>query len=97
MTRVLIAYASKMGSTQEIAEKIGNRLSDAGFDVVVRSCADAPPVGEFSAVIIGSALYVRRWLKEATRYLAREAPNLAGRPTYLFQSGPCSDKPAESG
>ena len=51
---------------------------------------------EFSAVVIGSAIYMRRWLKEATRYLAREAPDLAGRPTYLFQSGPCSDKPSES-
>jgi menaquinone-dependent protoporphyrinogen oxidase len=96
MNTVLVAYASKMGSTREIAEKIGDRLSGAGFDVMVRSCADAPPVGEFSVVIIGSALYLRRWLKEATRYLAREAPDLVGTPTYLFQSGPCSDQPAES-
>jgi menaquinone-dependent protoporphyrinogen oxidase len=96
MNRVLVGYASKMGSTREIAEKIGDRLSDAGFDVLVRSCADAPPVEGFSAVVIGSAIYVRRWLKEATRYLAREASDLTGRPTYLFQSGPCSEKPSDS-
>ena len=96
MNRVLVAYASKMDSTREIADKIGSRLDEAGFDVLVRSCADAPPAKEFSAVVIGSAIYMRRWLKDATTYLAREAHELAGRPTYLFQSGPCSDKPSDS-
>jgi len=96
MTRVLVAYASKMDSTREIADKIGSRLDEAGFDVLVRSCADAPPARGFSAVVIGSAIYMRRWLRDATTYLAREAPDLAVRPTYLFQSGPCSDKPSDS-
>jgi menaquinone-dependent protoporphyrinogen oxidase len=96
MNRILVTYASKMGSTQEIAERIGADLSEAGFDVLVRSCADAPAVGEFSAVVVGSALYTRRWLKEATAYLKRQAPDLVGRPTYLFQSGPCGDKQSDS-
>ena len=96
MNRILVAYASKMGSTQEIAERIGSDLSEAGFNVLVSSCADAPPVGEFSAVVIGSAIYTRRWLGAATAYLKRQAPDLVGRPTYLFQSGPCGEKQSES-
>jgi menaquinone-dependent protoporphyrinogen oxidase len=96
MDRILVAYASKMGSTREIAERIGGDLGEAGFDVLVRSCADAPPVGEFSAVVIGSAIYMRRWLREATAYLKRQAPDLVGRPTYLFQSGPCGENQSDS-
>ncbi len=96
MNRILVAYASKMGSTQEIAERIGSDLSEAGFNVQVSSCADAPPVREFSAVVIGSAIYTRRWLGAATAYLKRQAPDLVGRPTYLFQSGPCGEKQSES-
>ena len=96
VNRILVAYASKMGSTREIAERIGGDLSEAGFDVLVRSCADSPPVGEFSAVVIGSAIYMRRWLREATGYLKRQAPDLGSRPTYLFQSGPCGERQADS-
>ena len=73
MNRILVAYASKMGSTREIAERIGSDLSEAGFDVLVSSCADAPPVGEFSAVVIGSAIYTRRWLRRG--YGLPEAPS----------------------
>ena len=96
MNRILVAYASKMGSTREIAERIASELGEAGFDVQVCSCSDAPPVGEFAAVVIGSAIYTRRWLREATTYLKRQASDLAGRPTYLFQSGPCGEKQSES-
>jgi menaquinone-dependent protoporphyrinogen oxidase len=96
MNRILVAYASKMGSTQEIAERIGSDLGEARFDVQVSSCADAPPVGEFSAVVIGSAIYTRRWLREATTYLKRQATDLVGRPTFLFQSGPCGEKQSDS-
>ena len=40
MARVLVAYASKMGSTQEIAEAIGQELERCGMQVVVARCAD---------------------------------------------------------
>ena len=37
---------------------------------------------------VGSAIYMRRWLREAVAYRKRQAPDLVGRRTYLFQSGP---------
>ena len=39
-TRVLVTYASKMGSTQEIAEAIGRELETSGIQVTVTPCAD---------------------------------------------------------
>ena len=38
--RVLVTFASKMGSTQEIAEFVGHELEDFGLQVTVAPCAD---------------------------------------------------------
>ena len=89
MSTVLVAYASRMGSTREIAAAIANELAQLDHTVTVASCAEAPDVDGFDAVVIGSAIYVQRWIPDAVRYLRRQAPYLTNRPTYLFQSGPC--------
>jgi menaquinone-dependent protoporphyrinogen oxidase len=87
--KVLVAHASRMGSTSEIAQRIGEQLREAGHDVDVRACAEAPDTSNYDAVVIGSALYIGRWLKEARRYLQSQSGSLSRRPTWLFQSGPC--------
>jgi menaquinone-dependent protoporphyrinogen oxidase len=80
-----------MGSTQEIAETIGRELENLGVQVTVAPCADnTSPVG-FDGVIIGSAIYTRRWLRAATKYLKRHAINLNRERTWLFHSGPCGE------
>ncbi len=94
MTMVLVAYASRMGSTQEIATAIGDRFTSRGFEVHVAAAADAPNARTFDAVVLGSALYLGRWERDAVDYLKRQGPDLANRPTWLFQSGP-SGPPAE--
>ena len=87
--RVLVAYASRMGSTKEIADEIGAELVARGLEVDVVPCSSDPKPDDYGAVIVGSALYVRRWEKAARSYLKQYAPVLADRPTWLFQSGPC--------
>ena len=88
MTTVLVVYASRMGSTREIAEAIGAQLSSRGFQVAVTAAADAAHARSFDAVIIGSAVYMGRWNVDAVDYLKRQSDDLIGRPTWLFQSGP---------
>jgi menaquinone-dependent protoporphyrinogen oxidase len=89
--RVLITCASRMGSTQEIAETIGRELQTFGIDVIVAPCADNVSPEGFDGVIIGSAIYTRRWLKAATKYLKRHAHELDRQKTWLFHSGPCGE------
>ncbi|MFL6026433.1 MAG: flavodoxin domain-containing protein [Friedmanniella sp.] len=91
MSRVLVGYASRMGSTREIAQTVGQQLQAAGFEVEVHSCEHAPDARNFDAVVLGSAIYLRRWRSEALRYLRTQASDLAERPTWLFQSGPCGE------
>ena len=86
--RVLVAYSSKMGSTAEIAEAIGDELRKSGAEVDVSDARTALPPLEYDAVVLGSGVYAGRWLKPARRYLKQNRRQLAGRPTWLFQSGP---------
>ena len=89
MKTVLVVYASRMGSTAEIASAVGDRFTRRGYDVDVHSTAAALDARLYDAVIVGSAVYLRRWDRDALGYLQAQAPDLAERPTWLFQSGPC--------
>ncbi|MCW2804006.1 MAG: flavodoxin [Propionibacteriaceae bacterium] len=91
MKKVLVAYATRMGSTGEIAEAIGEQIRSRGFEVDVQPCHDAHDAWTYDAVIVGSAVYVGHWDKDAVDYLKHQAPDLAERPTWLFQSGPCGE------
>ena len=89
--RVLVAYSSKMGSTAEIAEAIGEELRRSGAQVDVSDARTAGPPFEYDAVVLGSGVYAARWLKPARRYLKQNRRQMAHRPTWLFQSGPCGE------
>ncbi len=86
--KVLVTFATKHGSTAEIAQAIGYELADAGLEVDVAPVADVHDVAGYGAVVVGSAIYVGRWLPEAVRFVAANAATLAERPVWLFSSGP---------
>jgi len=87
-TKVLVAYASKYGATKEIADKIGQVLKDAGFAVDVLPTDKVAVVGSYQAVVLGSAVYIGNWRKTAANFLKTNEKALAGRPLWLFSSGP---------
>jgi menaquinone-dependent protoporphyrinogen oxidase len=86
--RVLVAYSSKYGATRGIADRIGERLTELGHEVDIERCRDVEYPEGFDAFVIGSAAYLGRWRKEARKFVRRNADLLAGRPTWLFSSGP---------
>lgn len=79
MTRVLVTFASKMGSTQEIAEAIGARLAEHGYLTDVRPVETVDSIDGYDAVLLGSAVYAGRWRPEATRFVRRHVEALAAR------------------
>jgi menaquinone-dependent protoporphyrinogen oxidase len=93
MTRVLVAFASKMGGTQGIAEAIGEELLDRGLDVEVHAVAGMSSVDGYGAVVLGSAIYAARWRPEAARFFRRHTAKLAGRRVWLFESGWIGKRP----
>ena len=93
----LVATASRHGATAGIAEAIGAVLRERGLDVEVVPVEDVRSLERYDAVVLGSAVYVGRWVEQARRFAREHATELAERPTWLFSSGPVGDppKPAE--
>jgi len=87
-TRVLVAYATKYGATQEIAEEIAETLRDAGLQPAVQPADRVIDLSGYGAVVLGSAVYIGRWRKEAANFLKTHEAALAQRPVWLFSSGP---------
>jgi menaquinone-dependent protoporphyrinogen oxidase len=85
---VLVAYASKYGSTQGIAERIAEQLRQLGKEAEARPMDEVSDPGSYEALVIGSAIYYGSWLKEATDWVHRNRAVLAGRPVWLFSVGP---------
>lgn len=90
-TKVLVAYASKYGATEAIARRIGEVLQEAGLQVEVQDARHVGDLGEYGAVVLGSAVYAGGWRKEAADLLTGNQTALAERPVWLFSSGPTGE------
>jgi len=86
--KVLVAYASKAGATAGIAGAIGAELTARGHDVDVVDVNRVKDLTPYDVVILGSALYLRRWRKDAVRFLRHNVDALRERQVWLFHSGP---------
>ena len=89
--QVLVAYATKYGATAEIAEKIGQVLREAGLDTDVLPVKEVSDLSRYQAVVLGSAVYVGQWRKEAAKFLKANEKALAERQVWLFSSGPSGE------
>jgi menaquinone-dependent protoporphyrinogen oxidase len=90
-SKVLVAYASKYGATAEIAEKIGAVLRQAGLDADVLPVERVGDLAPYDTVVLGSAVYMGQWRKEAVTFLEANEQALAARPVWLFSSGPTGE------
>ena len=77
--KVLVSAASKYGATGEIAQAIADVLAERGCQVTVLPPEKAGAVGEFDAVVLGSAVYMGQWMKPARQLAARSGDALAAR------------------
>jgi menaquinone-dependent protoporphyrinogen oxidase len=96
MAHVLVAYASKRGSTAEIATAIAESLRESGHEA---DCVEAGTVAEldgYDAVVLGSAVYMRRWRGDARHFLRTHRKQLEGMPWWVFSSGPTGDPARDS-
>jgi menaquinone-dependent protoporphyrinogen oxidase len=94
--QILVAYASKHGATQGIAERIARTLEQAGLDVTLKPAADAGPVDAYDAFVVGSAAYMGGWMGEATTFVRRHRDLLATKPVWTFSSGPTGWEPVDA-
>lgn len=94
---VQIAVASKHGSTQEIGDAIAEGLRRRGATATLIELDDLGSIVDVDGIVIGSAVYAGRWLRDARRAIDTFAPALHSRPVWLFSSGPIGDEPQPEG
>ncbi len=88
---VLVTASSRHGSTIEIAHVIAGLLTDAGVEASVREPEEVVTLDGVDALIIGSGVYMGRWLEPAKDLVERLGPALRTRPVWLFSSGPLGE------
>ena len=90
---ILVAYATKGGSTEQVALDVAGRLSAHGLVADVRAVTSVTSLGDYDGVVLGSALYMGRLHADARRFLHRHHDELAARPLAVFAMGPRTLEP----
>ncbi len=92
MTDVLVAYATKHGSTQQVAEAVTAAMRDAGAQVTALPAREVrESVAGYDLVVLGAPLYSGRWHHDAHRFLKRHQRELAAACVAVFGMGPRND------
>jgi menaquinone-dependent protoporphyrinogen oxidase len=81
--RALLVYATRHGSTREVAEAVAAELRGSFSDVVICEAAGAPPPTGYDAVVVGGPM-IMGWHREAAKYVRRHRAALTGLPTAVF-------------
>ncbi|KUK99403.1 MAG: Flavodoxin [Methanoculleus marisnigri] len=85
--KILVAYATRYGSTAEVAEAIGDELRKAGVAVDVLPVSDVQNLSSYRAAIIGSPIYMGKWLPEAQVFIEQNQQGLRSIPVAYFTVG----------
>ena len=93
---ILVTYATRYGSTQEVAERVAATLRESGLQVDVQAARQARTLEGYRAVVLGAPLYIGRWLKDAHRFLGRFQEGLVQCPVAIFALGPTRPEEMEA-
>lgn len=83
-SRILVAYASRFGSTAGVAAAVGDGLRDGGATVDVRAVADGADPAEYDAAVIGGPIHYDRWTRDAARFVTAHRDALNRIPVAFF-------------
>jgi len=92
MTTIHVITATRHGSTAEIGEAIAARLRLRGLDAVTED-AESAILAPGEPVVLGSPIYMGKWLKSARAIADQLAAEPRGRPVWVFTVGPLGDPP----
>lgn len=85
---VLVTYATRAGSTEEVARTVADVLREGGVTVEFKPAKDVHAIGQYGAVVLAAALYMGRLHKDARQFLSEHRATLMKVPVALFVLGP---------
>jgi len=91
---ILLTYATRFGSTQEVAEAITSVLREAGIEVEIQPMQEVRSLNGYDAVVMGAALYNTRWHQDAHEFLTKHQDVLQQQPVAIFALGPLNTSDA---
>jgi len=94
-SKILVTYATKYGSTKEVAEAIARTLTDKSFHVDLTECKEVKSLAGYQAVVIGAPLYAGTVISDGVKFLNKFQSDLEQIPSALFILGPLSDSQQE--
>jgi menaquinone-dependent protoporphyrinogen oxidase len=86
--RILLAFATTSGSTQEIAAFVAAELTRLGQQVDLRPCRQVSALSAYDAVVLGAPLYMFHLHRDALNFLKQHRKVLATLPVAIFAGGP---------
>ncbi len=83
-SKVLIAYGTRYGCTQEISQEIGKVLEKKGLDIELINLGIINPINwpqldNFGGLIIGTSLQINSWKKEVKMFLERKKDEIKSK------------------
>lgn len=92
---VLVAYATRHGSTREVADAVATQLHELGCRVDLRPADSVETLEGYEGIVLGGAIYTGRVHKAAVRFMERYREELSRLPFAVFAMGPKSLAVAE--
>ncbi|MFX1252881.1 MAG: flavodoxin domain-containing protein [Promethearchaeota archaeon] len=86
--KVLIAYGTRYGSTEGIAQELAKTLEKEGIESQIVNLGKTklrswPSIDEFDGILVGSGIKVTRWVKHPKTFLQKYKDELKNRGKIL--------------
>ncbi len=88
--KILVAYATRYGSTQEVARTVAATLGEAGLEVDLQTIRNVHSLDAYQGVVLGAPIYIGKWHEDARRFVKHFRKALTQRAVAVFALGPVS-------
>jgi menaquinone-dependent protoporphyrinogen oxidase len=85
--RILVAYASRKGSTAGIAQAIGKELTLEGYTVDVSEMKSVTSLAGYNAVVLGAPVYTGKVTGDVAAFVSTNKDELSRVPVAGFVTG----------
>lgn len=84
MSKVLVAYVTEKGSTEEVAKKIVQIMEESGHDVDLMALGTVGSISSYDSVVIGAPVFGMKWQEDAMKFVKLHQKELGQKKVVYF-------------